>query len=240
MGEEPEPRRGGGFGGGTSGFGSTTDGGEGGAAPQTPDAGVATLCEPCDSHEKCGDAFDRCVGLDNRWYCAMACGYDGACPDGYHCRDVIEGPQDSWQCVPERNACGASSTPDEMRAYALQVVNELRNRRNLDPLKMTECLNMIGQDSVVEYEAQRTPFTKFNRECKKLIPNCDCGWQAEHPGVPGINFRTWQEAILEHIEAAAADPESTGANVVSQEWDEIGIGVLLREDNVWLTLEFAP
>src|SRR5207237_3623382 len=45
-------------------------------------------CVQCRSSNECAAAGDRCVDLSGATYCLHDCSQNGACPDGYQCKDV--------------------------------------------------------------------------------------------------------------------------------------------------------
>ena len=232
-----------------TGFGSGSVGGVGGAAGAASTGtfegapGLQTLCQACQSDRDCGGFGDLCLIVNGERHCAMSCGSQRDCPFNYDCVDVVSGPEDTWQCLPEDGGCpGYGPTLDEMRAYILGIVNEARERRGLELLRTNSCLTDLGQEAVLELETETRLSTKFNRECGRSIPMCECDWRAESQAFPSMARRTWQEAARYPFDSAAqGNPEDPFfTNVVSSEWGHVGIGVLLDTDYLWFSLEFAP
>lgn len=210
------------------------------------DRGIYTLCHPCDSHRDCGAYGDLCLYIRGDARCGMACESDRDCPRGYECVHIDEDFEDIEQCVPQQASCSElvdSPSLEDMQAYILEVINELRTSRGLEPLELDlECLSMIGQEAVLELETEGTFKTKFTRECADQVPNCACGWQEESQAFVNLFQRTWREAVVYPFERAGrTDPEGGFfRNVVSAEWRRIGIGALVDEDYLRFSLEFAP
>lgn len=223
--------------------------GEGGAGnePLEPGAGPPgtedTLCLPCSSRLDCEGRDDLCLFIDGEPRCGRECSGERDCPSDYDCMRVSLDPDDERQCVPELGSCReVPASLEEMRAYVRAVLNDVRERRGLDPLRPSDCLDDIGQEAVAELVTEGTFNTKFNRECANFIPYCDCDWRAEGQAFAEIDQRTWQEAVDFPFERAAqSDPDgSFFRNVVSDEWERLGIGVLFDEDYLRISLEFAP
>jgi hypothetical protein len=215
---------------------SSSDGSDGDGA------GDATLCQRCDSHRDCGVWGDLCLSFGGEARCGKACNSDRDCPDDFDCINVSNNSDEVRQCIPERS-CEDIERPslDEMRSYIFAVVNELRVRRGLEQLQASDCLTELGQEAVRELETERAWNTKFERECANQIPYCDCGWAGESQAFPSLDYRTWQEAVVHQFELAERDPNGPiFPNVVSKDWEHIGIGVLLEDDNLLFSLEFSP
>jgi MYXO-CTERM domain-containing protein len=75
-----------------------------------PDPEPGDPCDPCTSHEECGDSDDLCLSgfTDGGMYCGASCGTAADCPGGYDCIDVGGAP--TRQCVPGTFDC--SNIPD--------------------------------------------------------------------------------------------------------------------------------
>jgi len=205
--------------------------------------GVAALCQPCGSSSNCGGKGDLCLNIGGEARCGQECESERDCPSDYDCVEINTGLGDDWQCVPESGSCRESRpSVDEMRAYVRTVLNELRERRGLPALRSSDCLDEIGQEAVAELETEGTFRTKFNRECANLVPNCDCDWREESQAFVSVEVRTWHEAVEYPFERAAqSDPDGTFfRNVVSDEWERVGVGLLLDYDYLRVSLEFAP
>ena len=175
-------------------------------------------------------------GDDGEAHCGQACESERDCPSDYDCFRI----GDDWQCVPESGSCGPLR--DEMRDYVRTVLNDLRERRGLPALRSSECLDEIGQQAVTELETEGTFNTKFNRECASFVPNCLCDWREESQAFVRVYDGSWQDAVRYPFERAAqSDPDGTFfRNVVSDEWERVGVGVLLDNDYLRVSLEFAP
>lgn len=219
--------------------------GAGGAGNEfgDPDAGdfegEDSLCLPCASSVNCGGRGDLCLMIDGEARCGQECEGERDCPDDYDCIEI----GDDWQCVPESHSCRESRpSTDEMRAYVRTVLNDLRERRGLPAVDSSQCLDEIGQQAVVELETEGTFKTKFNRECANVVPNCECDWREESQAWVPVDVQTWQEAVRFPFERAAElDPGgSFFRNVVSDDWERVGVGVLLDHDYLRFSLEFAP
>lgn len=238
-----------------SGTGGTFNGfrptfGQAGAAdfPDDPDGGwgtnpYATLCQSCSSNADCGGRDDLCLFVHDEGRCGKACFSERDCPRDYDCVAVPIGPGTTWQCVPDNTSCSdLVPSLDELRAYLFGVVNDTRERRGLEPLQGDDCLEGLGQEAVGELETEGTFKTKFNRECADVIPKCECNWREESQAFVSMTSRTWQEAAQYPFDRAAEfDPNGNFfRNVVSSEWGQIGIGVLLDADYLRFSLEFAP
>jgi hypothetical protein len=122
------------------------------------------------------------------------------------------------------------------------VLNDVREQRGLPSLRSSDCLDEIGQQAVAELETEGTFKTKYNRECANLVPNCLCDWREESQAFVRIDEGGWQAAVRYPFERAAQlDPDGTFfRNVVSDEWERVGVGVLLDDDYLRVSLEFAP
>lgn len=223
--------------------------GAGGAGnePSDPNEGPPvsedTLCLPCSSHLDCEGRDDLCLFIGGEPRCGRACAGEHDCPSDYDCERVSDDPADERQCVPEAASCRESpASLGEMRAYVRDVVNDVRERRGLEPLRGSACLDEIGQQAVAELAVEGTVNTKFNRECVNFIPYCDCDWRGESQAFVNLDSRTWEEAVEYPFERAAqSDPDgSFFRNVVSDDWERVGIGVLLDYDYLRISLEFAP
>jgi len=57
------------------------------------------LCFPCQKDEQC--AGGRCVPMDGGQHCAMTCGDESGCPDGFECQD----DDDVSLCLPRSGSC---------------------------------------------------------------------------------------------------------------------------------------
>lgn len=222
--------------------------GAGGADNELPDPddwppAVDTLCQPCRSSLDCEGDDDLCLSIGGEPRCGRECSGEHDCPSDYDCMVVSPDPDDERQCVPEAGSCRqAPASLDEMRDEVLDVLNDQRTRRGLDPLRESDCLNDIGQEAVAEFVTEGTFRTKFNRECANFIPYCECDWREESQAFVSIEMRTWQEAVEYPFERAAQfDPDgSFFRNVVSDEWERVGVGVTLDFDYLRISLEFAP
>lgn len=223
--------------------------GSGGAAPERPDPDGGppvmgdTLCLPCASSLDCKGRDDLCLFIGGEPRCGRACSGERDCPSDYDCERVSTDPDDERQCVPELASCRASpASLGEMRAYVRDVVNDVRERRGLEPLRASACLDEIGQEAVAELAIEGTVNTKFNRECADFIPYCDCDWRQESQAFVPLDSSTWQDAVEYPFDRAAqSDPNgSFFRNVVSDEWERIGVGVMLDYDYLRISLEFAP
>lgn len=229
-------------------FGSTYGQGGAGDFPYDPDGNwggdpYETLCHPCDSHADCGGRDDLCLFGHDEARCGKACFGERDCPRDYDCEAIPLGAGTSWQCVPDNANCSdLVPTLEQLRAYLLDVVNDTRDRRDLEALEIDDCLEGVGQAAVVEIETEGTFKTKFNRECAARIPDCDCGWREESQAFVSVADRTWREAANYPFDRAAEyDPDGNFfRNVVSTEWTRVGIGVLLDDDYLRFSLEFAP
>ncbi|HEU5076092.1 MAG TPA: hypothetical protein VFU02_17990, partial [Polyangiaceae bacterium] len=184
--------------------------GEGGAGnePLDPDAGSSgtedTLCLPCSSRFDCEGHDDLCLFIGGEPRCGRECSSEYDCPSDYDCVRVSPDPDDERQCVPEVGSCReVPASLEEMRAYVRAVLNDVRDRRGLDSLRESDCLDEIGQQAVVELVTEGTPNTKFNRECADFIPYCDCDWRAESQAFIEIDQRTWEEAVEFPFDRAA-------------------------------------
>ena len=223
--------------------------GAGGARPDPPDPNTGppvtedTLCLPCSSHVDCEGRDDLCLFIGGEPRCGRACAGEHDCPSDYDCERVSDDPDDQRQCIPEAASCRESpASIGEVRAYVRDVVNEVRERRGLEPLRGSACLDDIGQEAVAELAIEGTVNTKFNRECANFIPYCDCDWSQESQAFVNLDSRTWEEAVEYPFERAAeSDPDgSFFRNVVSDEWERVGVGVMLDYDYLRISLEFAP
>lgn len=219
----------------------------GGASHELPDPDEGgpdmdnTLCLPCSSHLDCKGREDLCLFIGGEPRCGRACVGEHDCPSDYDCMRVS--PEDERQCVPEAGSCRESpASIGEMRAYVRAVLNDVRERRGLDPLRESSCLDEIGQEAVAEFETEGILNTKFNRECANFIPYCDCDWRQESQAFVNLDSLTWEEAVEYPFERAAqSDPDgSFFRNVVSDDWERVGIGVLLDDDDLRISLEFGP
>ncbi len=82
------------------------------------------LCRPCAASQDCvspgGDPQDRCVRLEGEGgsFCGLACGPDGACPQGTSCREVAAavGSVTVLQCLPDSGTCTCSAWAVEQAA----------------------------------------------------------------------------------------------------------------------------
>lgn len=223
--------------------------GAGGARPDPPDPNTGppvtedTLCLPCSSHVDCEGRDDLCLFIGGEPRCGRACAGEHDCPSDYDCERVSDDPDDQRQCIPEAASCRESpASIGEMRAFVRDVVNDVRERRGLEPLRGSACLDDIGQEAVAELAIEGTVNTKFNRECANFIPYCDCDWRQESQAFVNLDSRTWEEAVEYPFERAAeSDPDgSFFRNVVSDEWERVGVGVMLDYDYLRISLEFAP
>jgi len=224
--------------------------GAGGAEFEVPDPDVwppatDTLCQPCRSSLDCAGHDDLCLSIGGEPRCGRECSGEHDCPSDYDCVVVSQDPDDERQCVPETSSCrGAPASLEEMRDQVRDVLNDQRARRGLDSLRQDDCLDKIGQDAVVELLTEGSFRAKFNRECANFVPNCQCGWREESQAFVSLDMRTWQEAVEYPFERAAqSDPDgSFFRNVVSDDWERVGVGVLLDYDylRIWISLEFAP
>jgi hypothetical protein len=61
----------------------------------------ADVCTACTDDAECGREADRCTALGDASFCTIACGADGACPEGTTCNDDADGAQ----CVPDAGSC---------------------------------------------------------------------------------------------------------------------------------------
>ena len=223
--------------------------GAGGANNEVPDPDDGlpdngdTLCLPCSSSLNCGGRDNLCLFIGGEPRCGRECSGEHDCPSDFDCIPVSPDPDDEWQCVPEQGSCRDSpASLDEMRGYVRAVLNDVRARRGLDPLRESECLDMIGQEAVAELDSEGTLYTKFNRECANFVPQCECDWSEESQAFVNVESRTWEEAVEYPFERAAQlDPDgSFFQNVVSDDWERLGVGVLLDYDYLRISLEFAP
>ncbi|HEY6727140.1 MAG TPA: hypothetical protein VI197_24065 [Polyangiaceae bacterium] len=223
--------------------------GVGGADNERPDPDEGgpgtddTLCLPCASRVDCKGRDDLCLFIGGEPRCGRACSGEHDCPSDYDCMRIGADPDDERQCVPEAGACRESpASLGEMRAYVRAVLNDVRARRGLEPLRGSACLDEIGQDAVAELVLEGTVNTKFNRECANYIPYCDCDWRQESQAFVNLDSITWEDAV-EHPFERAAQSDPDGAffrNVVSDDWERVGIGVLLDDDYLRISLEFGP
>jgi hypothetical protein len=128
-----------------------------------------------------------------------------------------------------------------MREYVVELINQMRDDQDRRALERDECLDELGRDSVHEIDSEGTTYTKFNRECADEIPDCECNWQGESQLWTTLSDRTWREAIEHPFERAANDPSSgLFRNVVSDDWERVGVGVDPEGDLLLIAIEFAP
>ncbi len=230
---------------GTAAGGAPWEGSSSDAGSPT-DPGYETLCAVCSSHDDCGGHDDLCLPIGGDLRCTKECFGEWDCPREYSCERVFLSTGETWQCVPDRSTCAGSEPPpdlEEMRTYILSVVNELRDTYGLDPVIQDDCLDELGQAAAIELEKEGgVSSTKFDRECAGRIPDCVCGWQAESQASPKMSGRTWREAAEHPLKQAEASGQENSLfrNMFSSEWERIGIGALLDEDNLTFSLEFAP
>lgn len=221
-------------------------GGADGERPETGEGGPGnhnTLCLPCSSRFDCQGRGDLCLFIGGEPRCGRACSGERDCPSDYDCTRVSTDPDDERQCVPEAGSCRESpASLAETRAYVRAVVNGVRERRGLDPLRASACLDEIGQEAVAELVSEGTTNTKFNRECANFIPNCDCDWRQESQAFVNLEALSWEDAVEYPFDRASqSDPDGAFfRNVVSEEWKRMGIGALFDDDYLRISLEFGP
>ena len=208
------------------------------------DPGYYDLCKPCSDDDDCGWDNDLCL----QWplggmYCAMDCERDSDCPEGYECSN-IQFLSSLDQCTPISGSCDDPTsdeppTEEELRSFVLDLMNDLRDQYDIDPLTRSECLDGIAFLAVEEMQTTNQSGTLFRRLCQDEIPDCDCDWQEESQAWVPLNDRTWQDA-LEHHFSHAPEPGNDFQDVLDDDWARVGIGVDLDRDYVRLSVEFAP
>lgn len=202
-----------------------------------------TLCRPCDEHSDCGKRGDLCLEIWNEYRCGQDCDGDWDCPPEYDCVRV-QGLDDKRQCVPDHVSCSQLLGPElsELRSFIFDLVNDIRKSRGLYELRWSgDCLGALAQEAVEEYRDFGNQGTKFWRECASRIPNCECNWQGESQAFVRLGSHGWQNALEDYFDGASSDPDRPFFNnVVSRDWEWIGIGGLADEDYVLISLDFAP
>lgn len=228
--------------------GEPFDDSEPGTSVDTNDPGLADLCQPCDMNGDCGGNNDICLVLS--WldgFCGMDCNRDADCPIGYQCTNLLISP-DLQQCTPASGSCadpypGIDLDPpsnSELRLYVLDLMNEMREAENIDPLRSDDCLDDVATEALDDLERTMDEGYKFRRECEDQIPSCRCNWQADSQvSVPLQGFTSWQQAVERPFERAY-DPGSTFHEVYDEDWTRVGVAVDFDRDYVHISVEFAP
>lgn len=219
-------------------------GGEGGQdgdeTPSETSRGPSGLCATCSGSSECGGPRDACILNQGQTFCGRECDDLGGCPDGYACVELDN--RELWQCVPIIE-CPAAPTPapplPDVRQHVLTRVNSERARLDLAPLSPSTCLHDLAQASALEFARTDRILGKFDDECRRIFPNCECGWSGQAELTVARYGLDWTTAI-EH--ALVSDWDSPNERFVqgflSDEVSEVGIGFWHSGDEAWLALSF--
>jgi hypothetical protein len=180
------------------------------------------LCRPCVDNDVCHSQYantgDLCVSHgDNGSFCGVDCSFDGECPNGYVCAEVLaDSGVSAHQCVPSGagGECecslkdiqeGASTPCKKINGYG-----ECEGERVCGPDGLTEC-------SATDPKPE---------ECNGEDDNCD----GEIDPSNSLKCITWyydQDGDGFGIGAGACECEPPGVNYVSQggDCDDSNVGV---------------
>jgi hypothetical protein len=220
--------------------GGASAGGSGGGL--LPSAGVVGLCVECTESEACGDENDLCVRNDatGRQFCARDCSERGGCPPGYACGDVQNSALD--QCLPIAGECQPTSIGppelDSLRDYVLGRLNAARVERNRPTLDNSFCLDDLAQASALEFARTDQPLAKFERECRPLHPDCECGWQAQAEATIASYGLEWPVAVDDALASQIENGEPLLHVFEDEALEDVGIGFYISGDEAWLALSF--
>jgi hypothetical protein len=240
-----------------------------GAPSATPGGGssptqTSKACSPCTKQGECGGAANHCLvnTATGEKFCGVDCSSGQSCPSGFNCISIQTSTGTIHQCSPAKGTCSSSTTTspggstssgsgcgtvDEMRAYLLQKLNEIRAKRNLPAYKGDSCLDLVATDGNNEWAAGGPAHGHFMRECLYIVPKCECNWQQENMGMSGGSNRTWQTDIVMVLQNMMAEETYGGGhflNIVSTKWTRVGTGILCTGSGssvmVRLTNDFGP
>jgi hypothetical protein len=101
--------------------------------------GQLMLCQPCSSHDQCGEVTDLCLAYEEGGFCGRACNTQRPCDSGFDCLslETSEGSQ-TQQCVPESLSCLSTCQPDEFD----QNGQELRSYQDVPTLTFGTYTNL--------------------------------------------------------------------------------------------------
>ena len=214
--------------------------------------GGSALCEPCESDSDCGWWNDLCLTNDDtgQRFCGRDCLQGQGCPDGYACF-VVNDADDSTQCAPVSGSCSeaaadagsifGSASLAEMRAYVLDLLNQMRIYQGLPPFEADTCLDQLAQAATIELIDEGRYHTLFQRQCDWSDEPCECGWTDESQSIASWNELDWRQSINRAVfEMMAEDPSgATVGNILSPSFDRAGVGIVVGEYRIWQSVEFG-
>jgi hypothetical protein len=224
---------------GASAAGNDSRGGTG--QDPSSEQGPTGLCGPCLSSDECGDANDACIRRQDERFCGRDCDEQRGCPDGYSCLQLDN--SQLFQCVP-LIGCPRAPLPApplaDIRQYLLGRINAERAARSRQPIAASSCLDVLAQNSAVDFARTDEPLGKYVKECDPILPNCACGWDAEAEVAIAGYALDWITAI-ERALAGSYRGTLNDRFVVAyldNNATEVGIGFWLSGDEAWIALSF--
>lgn len=152
---------------------------------------------------------------------------------------------DLIQCAPISGSCDNPFTSanglvslDVMRTQVLSQINAERGRIGLKDLIPNRCLTSVAQAAAVDYTATGVTQGKFDSDCKSLVPNCACGWQAESQATESGN-NNWTELVASSVKSMITQ-SSAPSNILSDRYSQAGVGVVVGQSSIWVSVDLAP
>jgi hypothetical protein len=124
--------------------------------------------------------------------------------------------------------------------FVLSWVNDWRLSVGVQAFVLDSCLNDVAQTGSEETVATGVVQAKWERECRPIIPECTCNWQAENQDILARTGDWWDYDLGVILQSMIANEASEAhGNIFSSTFSRLGVGVACNLNTV-LTLDFAP
>jgi len=130
---------------------------------------ASVACRPCNLDGDCGLAGAVCQGNEGDGaFCAVACGPDGTCPEGFHC----DGGRDQGLCLLDEGSCECPEHADFLAADTLCWITNAQGTchgvRHCEAGALSNCSAPLAE----------------NETCDGVDNDCDGATDEESPGEP--------------------------------------------------------